>query len=906
MGKPKILVVDDEKGTLALIKRMLGRHNYDIIAAQSGEDAIVLIEKQRSEIDVILLDVMMPGLDGFEVLDILMGNPESKGLKVIMFTALSQVEEKVRALSAGASDYLIKPFEEEELVARIETQLALKRGEEDLKRTKEKYKEFFEGANELMFTSDINGFLHMTNRRTEEFTGYSKEELIGKNILKFTHPDDQEKIPQFLRKIIDGESTSYEFKVCTKKKNTAYMLVSGRAVVVDGKPVEIQYNAQDITSQKKIEEKLKQKERYFNSFINNSSEGVLIINGKGIVTYQSQSFERIFGYKEQDTVGCNALKHVHPYDLSNAIKSFEELYKKNEDNLNLEVRFKHNDGTWLWIEASAINYLNDPEINGIVANFRDITYLKECEKALKEYTSNLKKAQELANMGNWEWDYSKNSLFISEGMSQIFKISENKNNSIQNLIESTIYQEDRGIIAGCNMEDVTKFRGESLKFRIVRPNGEIRWVIVTKPVVKEIDNEGNPKIISGTIQDMTEHLKAETELKKATSVFDIMSEGVTVLDLNGLITDINQSAILQLGYEEKEAIGKNSKDLFVNEGDPLQFKKHLKQIIVGGFVKDVEYFIKREDGSKIPIILTLSVIKDFDDNPVCILAIHRDNTENKKAQRETRKKNVELQVLRKELNELNLIIEQKIEERTFEVEKQLKHKDEFINQLVHDIKNPLSPLTSLLPLIEKKGVDPKSKELLEICIQNVDYIKNLVINALQLSRLNSEGNVLDIEEINLLDIVNSVVSINHLMIEDNKIVIENKIDRQTIVLADEIRLMEVFNNLISNAIKFTPDGGKLILDVKENGGGFAKISIRDSGIGMNDEVKSHLFEEFYKADKSKQELESSGLGLVICKRIVEKHGGKIWAESEGEGNGTTFYFTIPKKSKISLTTTSFG
>ena len=178
MGKPKILVVDDEKGTLALIKRMLGRHNYDIIAAQSGEDAIVLIEKQRSEIDVILLDVMMPGLDGFEVLDILMGNPESKGLKVIMFTALSQVEEKVRALSAGASDYLIKPFEEEELVARIETQLALKRGEEDLKRTKEKYKEFFEGANELMFTSDINGFLHMTNRRTEEFTGYSKEGLI--------------------------------------------------------------------------------------------------------------------------------------------------------------------------------------------------------------------------------------------------------------------------------------------------------------------------------------------------------------------------------------------------------------------------------------------------------------------------------------------------------------------------------------------------------------------------------------------------------------------------------------------------------------------------------------------------------------------------------------------------------
>jgi signal transduction histidine kinase len=102
----------------------------------------------------------------------------------------------------------------------------------------------------------------------------------------------------------------------------------------------------------------------------------------------------------------------------------------------------------------------------------------------------------------------------------------------------------------------------------------------------------------------------------------------------------------------------------------------------------------------------------------------------------------------------------------------------------------------------------------------------------------------------------------------------------------------LFNNLITNAVKFTPkDGGVITIDAKKDRD-FVTISVKDSGIGITEEQLGRIFDEFYRADKSMNVMDSTGLGLSICKRIVEKHGGRIWAESPGKGKGTTFYFTL--------------
>ena len=238
----------------------------------------------------------------------------------------------------------------------------------------------------------------------------------------------------------------------------------------------------------------------------------------------------------------------------------------------------------------------------------------------------------------------------------------------------------------------------------------------------------------------------------------------------------------------------------------------------------------------------------------------------------------------------------RVQRRTVEVEKLLKHKDEFINQLGHDLKNPLLPLSNLLPILIEKVTDSKLKEMLVVIERNVDYMRNLVIKTIELARLNSPNTKFNTEDINLLDEIELVIEQNESILNNKNIEIENNIGKDIQVRADKLRLDELFTNLIGNAIKYSPKGGAISLNAM-NDQDFVTVSISDIGIGITKDQIDHIFDEFYKADKARHDFDSSGLGLPICKRIVEKHGGKIWAISTGKNKGSSFNFTIPTGNK---------
>jgi len=238
----------------------------------------------------------------------------------------------------------------------------------------------------------------------------------------------------------------------------------------------------------------------------------------------------------------------------------------------------------------------------------------------------------------------------------------------------------------------------------------------------------------------------------------------------------------------------------------------------------------------------------------------------------------------------------KINDRTAEIEKLLKQKDEFVNQLGHDIKNPLGPLINLIPILEKRIDSPEYKEIFEILNRNTNHMKNLVTKTIQLAQLNSPSVTFSFEDTNLLSEIDDVIERGKLLFKEKNVEIENKISEDIVVKADKLKLTELFDNLINNAMKYCPNGGTITIDTKQDKD-FVTISIKDTGMGITEEQLSHIFDEFYKADLARHDFDSSGLGLSICKRIVEKHGGKIWAESEGEGKGTTMLFTLPVSSK---------
>jgi len=250
-------------------------------------------------------------------------------------------------------------------------------------------------------------------------------------------------------------------------------------------------------------------------------------------------------------------------------------------------------------------------------------------------------------------------------------------------------------------------------------------------------------------------------------------------------------------------------------------------------------------------------------------------------------------VVMQELTELNRNLEKNVNQRTERIQQLLKQKDEFINQLGHDLKNPLNPLVNLLPILEKGEKDTKRKEMFKVVNRNVGYMKNLVKKTLDLARLNSPNTKLNFEHLNLSYEVKKVINRNKYKLQEKLIKVNTDISKDLTVSADKVYLEELVNNLVDNAVKYSPKGGNINIDASENEKDIT-LTISDEGMGMTKEQIYHIFDEFYKADSSRHDFDSSGLGMSICKRVAERHRGSIRAESGGLGKGSRFIFSLPK------------
>ena len=177
------------------------------------------------------------------------------------------------------------------------------------------------------------------------------------------------------------------------------------------------------------------------------------------------------------------------------------------------------------------------------------------------------------------------------------------------------------------------------------------------------------------------------------------------------------------------------------------------------------------------------------------------------------------------------------------------------------------------------------------------YIKNIVLKTLELAKLNSSELTLNIENLNLLQVLNDSIGNHKFVFNEGNFTVENNVDKNIVIQADKTYLKEVFDNLFTNAIKYSSeDDKKIIINASSYKKGDILVSIEDNGTGMSDDQQKFIFDEFYKTDPSRHDLDSSGLGLTICKRIIERLEGKIWVESPGLGKGTTVFFTVPSKS----------
>jgi two-component system phosphate regulon sensor histidine kinase PhoR len=168
---------------------------------------------------------------------------------------------------------------------------------------------------------------------------------------------------------------------------------------------------------------------------------------------------------------------------------------------------------------------------------------------------------------------------------------------------------------------------------------------------------------------------------------------------------------------------------------------------------------------------------------------------------------------------------------------------------------------------------------------------------LELSKLRSQNIEFNFITLDLQDLVKKTVDTQQRFFKEHNISIDNEITNQVLVYADALRIEEVIKNLLTNAVKYTPETGGNITISAEDQVDKVIISIKDEGLGMTQEQLDRIFDEFYRAHTTNVETGSVGLGLSISKRIIEQHGGRIWAESKGPGKGSTFKFELRKNEK---------
>ena len=165
-----------------------------------------------------------------------------------------------------------------------------------------------------------------------------------------------------------------------------------------------------------------------------------------------------------------------------------------------------------------------------------------------------------------------------------------------------------------------------------------------------------------------------------------------------------------------------------------------------------------------------------------------------------------------------------------------------------------------------------------------------------MAKLNSSKTKFNLEKIDFNKELKRIIENKKTLFDSKKIVIKNNVIGKKFVIADKLRLEELITNIFENSVKYSNKNTDITIDAKKEKD-YVKVSIKDQGIGMTKNQIEHVFEEFYKVDSSRHDSESTGLGMTICKRIIERLNGKIWVESQGLGKGTTVFFTLPLYNK---------
>ncbi len=381
--------------------------------------------------------------------------------------------------------------------------------------------------------------------------------------------------------------------------------------------------------------------------------------------------------------------------------------------------------------------------------------------------------------------------------------------------------------------------------------------------------QNNKPIISIIIHDVTERKIAEDKLLKLDQAIQKSSEVIFLTDVNGIITYINNEFTNLYGYTTEEVVGKKTPRILKSGSNPPDVVKTIWKMLLNKERIHDQFVNKAKDGRLIDVEGSSEAILDEQGVIIGFLAIQRDVTERKKAEIE--------------------LIQAKIK-----AEESDNLKTAFLQNISHEIRTPLNGILGFSALLQDENITRSEMNDFTNMIRKSGYrLLEIVNNVLDISKIET-GQIQFVEKpVSLNSALCSLYSLFTPEAQEKQIELTYYLPSkyEYPIISDETRITQILSNLISNAIKFTHNG-KVEYGYKLIGKNL-QFYVKDTGIGISKENYERIFDRFTQIDlKLTRGFEGAGLGLAICKGLVEKFGGKIWVESELD-KGSTFYFTIP-------------
>jgi PAS domain S-box-containing protein len=735
-----------------------------------------------------------------------------------------------------------------------------KQAKESLQRSKDLFRALTESFFDNIVIVDSDGKTIYVSPSIKHLFGYEPEELIGKAAFDLIHPDDLQNRHSGFAELLQAENNIVTIELRIKHKGGSWRTIECRGKNLLGNPsiAGIVIIMRDITEQKQLKNEYRQ-------LLENMKDGYAVLQGNTII-FANKRFSEIYGYEPEQVIGLNMVNFI---SLDN-VQEMMELYTKVINGLEetpeeIVLMGIKRDGTTFPVQAS-IKQIKHNGTTAYSAIVKDLT-----EQKLIEETAGRSREYFQALIEN-----AYDAIIILDNTGAASYISPS--------IKYTLGYDPEEILAGGNLfelahpEDIQRLaenftegltttgRTISMELRIKHKDGSWRHIEGTGTNLLE-----HPSIhgFVCNLRDVTDRKLAENRFKE---LLGDINDGYAIYQDDTIILANNGLANM-LGYTIDEMLGKKF-STFMSPTSLLETTKEYKRVTIQEGEAQTRYEITARKKDRTDIILDISVkTVEYGSKPAISCTL-RDITEQKKAQEKLRT-----------LYEAELGLRQALEEEK-------ERKTEFTRVLVHELRTPLTSVMSSSEALLEVLTEGTLKRLAININRGAINLSNRVDDLLDLAKGDLGTLQLKFESVDLLKLIRKVAEyMNPVASSYDQFLILDLPQSLPLIQADVTRLQQVMLNLLNNASKFTPSGGKITIRAGRKDSTVI-VEVEDTGAGISEEQRQRLFEPYYRVESDRQILNGLGLGLALCKTLVNLHGGQIWVDSR-PGQGSTFYFSLP-------------